>query len=783
MALTLTAAQLAAAVRLGDSTEETAEATRLLAFVTEAVTRHAPDAPAVVQDEAAVRLAGYLFDMPNAGRGAGFADTLRNSGALSVLLPYRQHRAGSTAAAVAAAQAAIGTVGNPVTGVSITGDELAITFADGSVVTLTLPTGGDGTDQAARDAAASNTLAIELNAVGIESNVQAIAGIGSPVDSDARAAAAVNAVEIAVLEPLAVSNRNRVGALEPVVAELTDAALVDLYITNSGAQIVGIQHDTGTEILHDLPDTVRPQAWAQRNNVEPIPAEKLTNAPGGGTGTPVSTAILEPFVERYALKGNTDEIDDARLPPARLVPDPSSATDGQVAKVQGGAWTIGDDAEGTPGGGGALTANTIASLPRAPDLAVHSRAVFAGVFDSDLFRYEFGHVIRLMRSTAGLGRQINPGGNTANLGKVPVVHADGVDFHYLLQKPAELPTIASNAPTNTAHMNPAILYKDTAEGETADAVYYKRKHDRESVIIAMNDTSPRSFGTEHRSYGWTNRIILDTAEPVPGVTPYPSAPPHWEAFIRSQNIASGLYEWRLYTDEMFTSLDTIYLDMRDQDDPDTHIQNVAMSKPVNEAYWTSGTYTFDTFPFYGIAGRLARPIIRIRNADDTLSTSIIHLIPVADVKERIVDEDRLHGVYADLLDQIDERSGGATVTRYSLPMPSASYIHRTGGAHYFPAGESIWTIPYPAGTTLAGMSAAFKTAVLQSDFQHASISDVGVAATEALPTQLWGTHTHGGGTGFRIVFAAGGISLALPSAAVLPANERDGWIIRLSVVT
>ena len=94
--MTLTAEQLAAALRLGSTDEETAEATRLLAFSTEAVARHAPGAPDVAHNEAAIRAAGYLFDMPLAGRGAGYADVLRNSGALAVLAPYRVHRAGST---------------------------------------------------------------------------------------------------------------------------------------------------------------------------------------------------------------------------------------------------------------------------------------------------------------------------------------------------------------------------------------------------------------------------------------------------------------------------------------------------------------------------------------------------------------------------------------------------------------------------------------------------------------------------------------------------------------
>ena len=103
MAVDLTVAQLAAALRLSDSAEETAEATRLLAFATAAVVKHAPAAPDVVHNEAAIRLAGYLFDMPNAGRGAGYADSLRNSGAAAILLPYRIHRAGSVAEAVAVA--------------------------------------------------------------------------------------------------------------------------------------------------------------------------------------------------------------------------------------------------------------------------------------------------------------------------------------------------------------------------------------------------------------------------------------------------------------------------------------------------------------------------------------------------------------------------------------------------------------------------------------------------------------------------------------------------------
>ena len=98
MAVTLTVEELTTALRLGDTAEETTEATRLLDYVTEAVTKHAPDAPDAVHNESGVRLAGYLFDQPFAARGDSYANALRNSGAATMLLPYRIHRAGSTTA-------------------------------------------------------------------------------------------------------------------------------------------------------------------------------------------------------------------------------------------------------------------------------------------------------------------------------------------------------------------------------------------------------------------------------------------------------------------------------------------------------------------------------------------------------------------------------------------------------------------------------------------------------------------------------------------------------------
>ena len=96
MAIDTTA--LAAAMRLGDGTTAPVEPlagilTRLLAVATAHVTLVVPDAPADVKDEAAIRLAAYLYDAPTAASGHGFAAAWRNSGAESLVSRWVARRA------------------------------------------------------------------------------------------------------------------------------------------------------------------------------------------------------------------------------------------------------------------------------------------------------------------------------------------------------------------------------------------------------------------------------------------------------------------------------------------------------------------------------------------------------------------------------------------------------------------------------------------------------------------------------------------------------------------
>ena len=90
MAVKITVAQLAQAIRVGTTDEETAQVTRLLAVATQLVTDFTDTAPDVLHDEAVVRIAGYLYDAPT----TAYAYALQNSGAAALLIKYRTQRAG-----------------------------------------------------------------------------------------------------------------------------------------------------------------------------------------------------------------------------------------------------------------------------------------------------------------------------------------------------------------------------------------------------------------------------------------------------------------------------------------------------------------------------------------------------------------------------------------------------------------------------------------------------------------------------------------------------------------
>ena len=88
MALTIDALATAMRLDIPLEPETTALLTRLLGVGRAIVDLHAEQAPEAVQDEAIIRIAAYLYDMPEAPAGTRYAMAWRNSGAASLLGPW-----------------------------------------------------------------------------------------------------------------------------------------------------------------------------------------------------------------------------------------------------------------------------------------------------------------------------------------------------------------------------------------------------------------------------------------------------------------------------------------------------------------------------------------------------------------------------------------------------------------------------------------------------------------------------------------------------------------------
>ena len=100
MAVSLTADALGRALSVNDAT-----AVRLLPVAVALVERFAPAAPDVIQNEAAIRCAGWLIEAPagpfqseatgDVRSGFDGSRALRHSGAMGLLSPWKVRRAGA----------------------------------------------------------------------------------------------------------------------------------------------------------------------------------------------------------------------------------------------------------------------------------------------------------------------------------------------------------------------------------------------------------------------------------------------------------------------------------------------------------------------------------------------------------------------------------------------------------------------------------------------------------------------------------------------------------------
>ena len=98
MAVTLSLGELAVAVRITTRTSEPVPEpyagilTRQLAVATAHVERRAPDAPSDVQNEAVIRIVGWLVDQPASGNRSVMS-AWNYSGASGLLSPWVEPRA------------------------------------------------------------------------------------------------------------------------------------------------------------------------------------------------------------------------------------------------------------------------------------------------------------------------------------------------------------------------------------------------------------------------------------------------------------------------------------------------------------------------------------------------------------------------------------------------------------------------------------------------------------------------------------------------------------------
>ena len=355
MAITITAAALAAALRLSDTDEELAEATRLLGYAAEAIEKYLGAAfastPDVVVNEVTIRVAGFLFDAPFAARKDTVANAMRSSGAARMMLPYVIHGAGVTGA-LDAAQAAVGSSGNPVVGVAVEDGNLVVTFADGTTDTLELPAGGGGS--VATNVADGRLPAPAVAArLGWSQTRDASAVVFTRADNhpeDGAAVGTTDAVEAPPFPPALTGDATLylhwwVAGSVAVAAFLeglgTDPidytdffeSLGDLTIDGQ-AGIVHISTFRFNPLVGSIFRAVLPGAliltddavedWAKTMDATLIPADKLTNAPGGSGGGLDEGDVdlrVEAGVADWAETGDTSPIPVAKLsevPPSGL---------------------------------------------------------------------------------------------------------------------------------------------------------------------------------------------------------------------------------------------------------------------------------------------------------------------------------------------------------------------------------------------------------------------------------------------------------------------------------
>lgn len=150
MPVTITLAQFAADVRAGDGVNDPPEPLggvlqRYLDSATAIVGIYVPaTTPDAILNTAASRIAGYLFDSPQAASGMRFSRVIEHSGAADVLRMFRPIDLYFENSLPFAGDVVImPTPGNPVTSITVENGQLVVMYADGTTTRQALPVGGN----------------------------------------------------------------------------------------------------------------------------------------------------------------------------------------------------------------------------------------------------------------------------------------------------------------------------------------------------------------------------------------------------------------------------------------------------------------------------------------------------------------------------------------------------------------------------------------------------------------------------------------------------------------
>lgn len=337
MVVSIDVPRVRAALRVGTTTEETTEITRLYAVAKQAVEDYAPNAPSIVQNEALVRYCGWLLDMPFAMRGQAQGGALRNSGAAAMLAPYVVHRAGIITTAVAAAAAA--PEDNPVVDIEIAGTTLRITYADNTIEDLTLPTQSANpiVDVSTSVVSGGSFMTFTYEDGSIETLAVA-SGSGNPITSVS-------------------STRETAGIVLTFTFEDTTETSIAIPSGGTGIVSVSISGSTLTFTEEDSSTTsitIPIQSWAETGNNDRLPHTKM-HGDGIWSATWNSDTDTLTF-QQYDL----DEID---IDLSELAGGGGSSTDDYADSVS--LTASGNDVTVTVGRTGTLTDLTSTlSLPR-----------------------------------------------------------------------------------------------------------------------------------------------------------------------------------------------------------------------------------------------------------------------------------------------------------------------------------------------------------------------------------------------------------------------------------